>query len=75
MEHRQTVFFIDRCLGGVRIAQFLKGLGASVEVHDDHFAGDAEDIYWLSQVTNWGWVVWTRDEYKGICSIYNENVI
>ena len=42
-EADKLVFFIDRALGSRRVAQALRDVGATVEVHDDHFAKDAAD--------------------------------
>jgi predicted nuclease of predicted toxin-antitoxin system len=60
-ELRQTVFFIDRCLGSVRLATALRESGITVEIHDDHFLQEAQDEDWLPQVGEWGWVVLTKD--------------
>ncbi len=38
------------------------GMGVAVEIHDDHFARDAEDQAWLSVVGEKGWVVLTKDK-------------
>ena len=58
----QTVtFFIDRCLGK-KLAKVLRAQGLIVEIHDDHFAKDAQDVDWLPGVGQRGWVVLTKDE-------------
>lgn len=44
-EVRAPTFFIDRCLGNKLIVETLRGAGVSVEIHDDHFAQAAQDIY------------------------------
>jgi predicted nuclease of predicted toxin-antitoxin system len=36
--------------------------GLQVEIHDDHFARDAEDQVWLSVVGERDWVVFTKDQ-------------
>lgn len=64
-EQGGTIFFIDRCLGGINMANFLRELSILVEVHDDHFRKDAQDIDWIREVTNRGWVILTRDESIG----------
>ncbi|HKY07067.1 MAG TPA: hypothetical protein VJQ55_02450 [Candidatus Binatia bacterium] len=56
------VFFIDRCLGRKIVAQALRELGGTVEIHDDHFAPDAKDEDWLVEVGNRGWIVLTKDD-------------
>jgi len=44
------VFFIDRSLGRKIVAQALREVGETVEIHDDHFAPDAKDEVWLVEV-------------------------
>lgn len=56
------VFFIDRSLGKKIVAQALRQIGETVEIHDDHFAPDAKDEDWLSEVGRRGWVVLTKDD-------------
>ncbi len=60
-ERQPTVFFIDRCLGSVRLAAALRESGITVEIHDDHFPQSAQDEDWLPQVGERGWVVLTKD--------------
>jgi predicted nuclease of predicted toxin-antitoxin system len=60
-ELQSTVFFIDRCLGSIRLATALRESGITVEIHDDHFLQGAQDEDWLPQVGEWGWVVLTKD--------------
>lgn len=60
-----TIFFIDRCLGRKKLAQALRALNLTVEIHDDHFAKDALDIDWLPEVGCQGWIVLTKDERIG----------
>ncbi len=56
-----STFFVDRCLGkSVGIA--LRGSGLHVEFHADHFADDADDATWISEVGRRGWVVLTKDK-------------
>jgi PIN like domain len=56
------VFFIDRSLGRKIVAQALREIGESVEIHDDHFAPDAKDEDWLLEVGKRGWIVLTKDD-------------
>ena len=58
----ETVFFIDRSLGIEPIRAELIKAGLVVEIHDDHFARDAEDRVWLRAVGERGWVVLTKDQ-------------
>jgi hypothetical protein len=58
---KSSTFFVDRCLGrGVGIA--LRESGLNVEFHADHFADDADDQTWISEVGRRGWVVLTKDK-------------
>ena len=54
-----AVFFIDRCMGKSKIAVPLREAGIRVELHDDHFAQDAQDDPWLPVVGRKGWYVIT----------------
>lgn len=55
-------FFIDRGLGKRIIADALRKSGEVVEIHDDHFEQDAEDVAWLPIVARKGWLILTKDE-------------
>ena len=59
---KTTVFFIDRSVGKKSIAEPLLGAGLNVELHDDHFAQDAPDEEWLTEVGLRRWCVITRDD-------------
>ena len=56
-----AVFFIDRSVGR-KIAGPLRDAEFTVELHDDHFAQDAPDEEWLTEVGHRRWFVITRDE-------------
>jgi len=56
----QQVFFLDRNLGK-KIAVTIRALGCRVELHDDHFAADAEDTEWLQEGGKRGWIFVTKD--------------
>ena len=60
-----ATFFIDRCLGRKKLAQALRDLNLTVEIHDDHFAKDAPDVDWLPEIGRRGWIVLTKDERIG----------
>lgn len=60
MSDRPT-FYIDRCLGKA-VAQALRDAGASMQIHDDHFAQDAADEQWIPDVTERGWIILTKDK-------------
>jgi len=55
------IFFIDRCLGK-KLADSLRNVGATVEIHDDHFKQDMKDEDWLREVGERNWVVLTKDK-------------
>ncbi len=37
-------------------------MGAKIEIHDDHFAQDTDDIRWLTEVGKRSWIVLSKDE-------------
>ncbi|SRR5213594_2610323 len=53
--------FLDRSFGKKTVAEALRGAGANVEVHDDHFPQDATDETWLTEVGKKDWIVLTKD--------------
>ena len=57
----QPTFFIDRSLGAHDVAEALRAAGATVEIHDAHFAQATTDVTWLGEVGARGWVVVTKD--------------
>jgi predicted nuclease of predicted toxin-antitoxin system len=58
---QSLTFFIDRCLGNRHIVEKLRSAGITIEIHDDHFKKDAEDVDWLPEIGKRGWVVLTKD--------------
>jgi len=44
------------------MAQALRHAGLDVEIHDDHFAQNAQDPEWLTEAGKNNWIVVTRDE-------------
>lgn len=56
------IFFIDRALGSKTVPTALSNAGFLVEIHDDHFRGDAPDTEWLTEVGKRGWVVLSKDK-------------
>lgn len=60
MSDRST-FFVDRSLGK-GVGRILRGAGAIVELHDDHFPQNAPDRDWIPVVTNRGWIILTKDK-------------
>ncbi len=65
-ENQKPIFFIDRALGQKFVAEALRNAGASVEIHQDHFAPDAPDTEWLPEVSQRGWITLTRDAKIGV---------
>lgn len=62
---KETVFFIDRCLGSKQIVKALRQTGITVEIHDDHFDKNAQDVDWLPEVGKKGWLLLTKDANIG----------
>jgi len=44
------------------MAGALRKAGLNIEIHDDHFAQNAEDPEWLTACGKKNWIVVTRDE-------------
>ena len=61
-EFGRVVFFVDRSLGNRYVPDALRAAGARVEIHESHFADEAEDVDWLSEVGRRGWIVLTKDD-------------
>lgn len=55
-------FFLDHQIGRYIVANALRGAGAQVEVHLDHFPGDKLDTEWIPEVGQRGWVLITKDQ-------------
>lgn len=55
-------FFLDRQIGKYLVANALRSAGAVVEVHDDHFPQETEDVVWIPAIAARGWVLITRDQ-------------
>lgn len=62
MPPEPVVFFVDRSLGNREVAAALLDRGARVEIHDAHFASDAQDAEWIEAVGRLGWVILTKDK-------------
>lgn len=60
MADRPTLF-VDRSLGK-GVGRRLREAGATVELHDDHFAQTTLDSDWIPVVTARGWVILTKDK-------------
>ena len=55
------VFFTDRDLGR-RFPDVLQEAGIPVERHGDHFADDAADVEWITEVAARTWIALTHDK-------------
>lgn len=60
-QSQEIIFFIDRCLGKKHIATALRNSGIAVEIHDDNFGQNAQDVDWLPEIGRREWVVLTKD--------------
>ena len=58
-----VTFFLDHQIGRYQVATALRAAGAKVEVHLDHFSGDAPDSDWIPEVASRGWVLVTKDQH------------
>ena len=59
--HEKLVFFIDRALGNIVVAEALRSEGAEVHIHTDHFTPGAKDEDWLPKVGTLKWMILTKD--------------
>lgn|SRR5262249_30495547 len=55
-------FFLDHQIGRFQVAAVLRAIGARVEVHLDHFAGNAPDTQWIPEIARRDWVLITKDQ-------------
>ena len=56
-------FFLDHQIGRYTVAEMLRAAGARVEVHLDHFPGNAPDHEWIPEVGRHNWVLITKDQH------------
>lgn len=59
---KSITFFIDRCLGTGTVPEKLRNAGILVEIHDEHFGQGTQDVDWLPEIGEKGWVVLTKDD-------------
>ena len=64
-EFESTTFFIDRCLGNKLIVETLRAANVMVEIHDDHFRKNTQDVDWIPEIGKRGWVILTKDARIG----------
>lgn len=57
-----VTFFLDHQIGRYQVAEAMRSAGALVEVHLDHFRGDAPDVDWIPEVARRNWVLITKDQ-------------
>lgn len=55
-------FFLDHQIGRYVVAEKRREAGANVEVHLDHFKGDAPDPEWIPEIGRREWVLITKDQ-------------
>src|ERR1041385_6076291 len=55
-------FFLDHQIGRFQVAAALRAIGARVEVHLDHFAGNTPDAQWIPEIGRRDWVLITKDQ-------------
>jgi hypothetical protein len=60
---KALTYFLDHQIGRYVVAEHLRAAGANVEVHLDHFAGDAPDTEWIPKVAQRDWVLITKDQH------------
>lgn len=60
----EPTFFADRNLGK-EFCRRLREEGFKIEIHDDHFAQDTDDVTWIAEVTRRRWVIFTNDKRIG----------
>lgn len=58
----EPVFFVDRALGEKVFPRALVTAGIRAESHSVHFAPDAPDEIWISEVARKGWFALSNDK-------------
>ena len=58
------IFFLDRASESKSLYIALKALGATVELHRDHFEDEEDDTVWLPEVCRRQWVVISHDQFN-----------
>jgi PIN like domain len=64
-DYSAITIFIDRAISQKAVPEALRAAGAKVERHIDHFPPESPDIEWLPVVSQYGWVVLTKDSRIG----------
>jgi hypothetical protein len=64
-DYSTITIFIDRAISQKAVPEALRAAGAKVERHIDHFPPESPDIEWLPVVSQYGWVVLTKDSRIG----------
>jgi predicted nuclease of predicted toxin-antitoxin system len=65
IEVESTTFFIDRCLGNKLVAETLRAANVMVEIHDNHFGKNTQDVDWIPEIGRRGWIILTKDARIG----------
>ena len=59
---RPLIFFIDECLGTLRVPAALQAAGAEVKTLADVFVPGTKDVDWLAALRGREWIVLTKDK-------------
>lgn len=59
----EVVFFVDRCLGRLKIVEALTAAGYRAIPHDKLFKQNVKDHEWLPKVAKLGYVILSFDEH------------
>jgi PIN like domain len=65
MDLAAITLFIDRSISQKAVPEALRAAGTVVERHIDHFPPESPDVEWLPVVSQYGWVVLTKDSRIG----------
>ena len=57
-------FFLDRASESQVLYDALKGKGAQVQRHRDHYQDDEDDSVWLPEVCARGWIIISQDQFN-----------
>ena len=57
-------FYLDRASESQALYDALKGKGAHVERHRDHYKDDEDDPVWLPEVCGKGWIIISQNQFN-----------
>lgn len=61
----KPILFLDACFGDKTLADALRQDGYHVETHIALFAEGADDVVWIPEVAQRGWVILSKDTAMG----------